>query len=953
MSDSNELKFVLNVDSATGLTSLKQFESQLSSIGDSGSRAGGRVVSGLNAMHAGAQNVKGPVAEIQSLLDRMQADKAEAAIAKLQKQLDITHDVATRLHAAMSSDDDPFKHAHLSAHSLEQELGIELPRAATAFLAESSLIGPMLGAAFSTIAVIGLIDALTQIPALFDKMKGSVTGWNDAEKKGYAELIADNLKLEDSAVQRQQKINAASPDVLGMTGAANKQAYAAAMAANRALADKHAKDASKEYEDADFAVREFDESNRGLRGLGTGIPITYRSDEVEEIERQRAALPALRARKESLAAESQAAMDTAEPLALTAATRARAFERLDYRGAEISGALSTGTSAASLAAQQRNVGLAGMPSEDVASKQLENEKALEKDKYDLRTANLAASYKKAQTLRGLDEAAGELEEKKLNDAKTASETDWQAKQIELENKGAAIRRSLQEAELHRTLELHSIQISGALGISLTEIAQDRSVATNRIKLGESMMATELLSSRTIAQRKLGFANDDIASQRKALDDTTNANVKAKEKEIADANELAQSADVADRDRAKDSLAQLNIDLLKLHMDHNTDVANLDTAAVIARANFTRDTFTAMERQVAATLGGAMNSAFSSTLSDIKSPHPNIYGGVQVNYSDVYSSRTGQLDPVKMELAMRTATQNGWGDFYLRGTGVMSDLAAYARHLFVDLGQSMGKSLMDSLSKYLTKQAFSGIASLISPTSMLGGMLGLGAPGETANTTALTGLTAAVEANTLAQGGSTGGGVAGTAVSGIKAALGLGGGGAAAAGGATAGAVDLGGTAGAFGAAGIDLGTVGAPAAGGIGGALGIGSGAAGLFGLGAATIPVLGGIALGVFGLYELFKHKVQVQMTPDPFAEIKALTVFFNTTMPFEKLTAALTASTAASTAVTTTMAGLSTMDPGQVMLDNASVLVPSMKAAVTNGLANDRNFRKAVSGPVLEQAI
>jgi len=61
--------------------------------------------------------------------------------------------------------------------------------------------------------------------------------------------------------------------------------------------------------------------------------------------------------------------------------------------------------------------------------------------------------------------------------------------------------------------------------------------------------------------------------------------------------------------------------------------------------------------------------------------------------------------------------------------------------------------------------------------------------------------------------------------------------------------------------------VAAPAAfgGGIGGALGLGGGA-GLFGLGAATIPVIGAIALGIFGLSKLFGHHTQeAPFTRDP----------------------------------------------------------------------------------------
>jgi hypothetical protein len=150
------------------------------------------------------------------------------------------------------------------------------------------------------------------------------------------------------------------------------------------------------------------------------------------------------------------------------------------------------------------------------------------------------------------------------------------------------------------------------------------------------------------------------------------------------------------------------------------------------------------------------------------------------------------------------------------------------------------------------------------------------------------------------------------------------------------------------------GTVVSSPSGGLAGALGLGGGA-GLFGLGAAaTIPVIGGAALGIgLLLHHLFGHKPKPVAGSDPWSELRSMTYQFNTTFPFEKLNTTLDTLSHSVGKLDNTLGGLSTMDPGQVMLDNAAVMKEPTKGFVADGLASDRSFRKSVAGQILEQPI
>jgi hypothetical protein len=160
-------------------------------------------------------------------------------------------------------------------------------------------------------------------------------------------------------------------------------------------------------------------------------------------------------------------------------------------------------------------------------------------------------------------------------------------------------------------------------------------------------------------------------------------------------------------------------------------------------------------------------------------------------------------------------------------------------------------------------------------------------------------------------------------------------------------------AGATGATAISLATA-TPhiAATGLTGALGL-SGGAGLLGLGAATIPVFGGIALGIFGLYKLFHQgQAKVQMTNDPFQFLGNRTMWFNTTFPYENLRETVATLERTVARLSGAIDSFESLDEG-VLVKNG---LPGAKAAIQSmnlDSLGDRKYRRRMAGAILEDTL
>jgi hypothetical protein len=110
------------------------------------------------------------------------------------------------------------KHA---LHGLGEEIGVHIPRFVQGFVAEMPAVGSALSAAFSAVAVIGLIQVLAELPEAFRKIEESVTGWDETAKKAYEHQIEINQKYLDlirETARAQQELN-----LVGKTGSDEKK----------------------------------------------------------------------------------------------------------------------------------------------------------------------------------------------------------------------------------------------------------------------------------------------------------------------------------------------------------------------------------------------------------------------------------------------------------------------------------------------------------------------------------------------------------------------------------------------------------------------------------------------------------------------------------------------------------------------------------------------------------
>jgi hypothetical protein len=65
--------------------------------------------------------------------------------------------------------------------------------------ASSEILGPLIQAAFPAFAILGIIDLLSMVPTGIEKIIGAFTGWDEAAKKTYEDIVDQNRKLLVSA----------------------------------------------------------------------------------------------------------------------------------------------------------------------------------------------------------------------------------------------------------------------------------------------------------------------------------------------------------------------------------------------------------------------------------------------------------------------------------------------------------------------------------------------------------------------------------------------------------------------------------------------------------------------------------------------------------------------------------------------------------------------------------
>jgi hypothetical protein len=136
-----------------------------------------------------------------------------AEVAKLPPTLQATEAASTRTFSQITQDT---QRARESTMLLRDEFGIGIPRALRSTIAEASLIGPIMTAAFSGLAALAFINIAEQVGNKISDVIIKMLGWAEATKKMMDLTAAANKNHLDTAVALDKLKKAY--DLIGLTG---------------------------------------------------------------------------------------------------------------------------------------------------------------------------------------------------------------------------------------------------------------------------------------------------------------------------------------------------------------------------------------------------------------------------------------------------------------------------------------------------------------------------------------------------------------------------------------------------------------------------------------------------------------------------------------------------------------------------------------------------------------
>jgi hypothetical protein len=140
--------------------------------------------------------------------------QVQVAIQQLNSELALTAPVAlgagTQIEQSMQKSTRSIMEARHAAMLLGEETGVRLPRALSSVLARSETIGPMLNAAFGTIAVIAFAQLAVVAGEKLSEFIAKIFIFTEAEKTVSEQLIKDNTKIFSlyQQIGAQEKANA-------------------------------------------------------------------------------------------------------------------------------------------------------------------------------------------------------------------------------------------------------------------------------------------------------------------------------------------------------------------------------------------------------------------------------------------------------------------------------------------------------------------------------------------------------------------------------------------------------------------------------------------------------------------------------------------------------------------------------------------------------------------------
>ena len=86
--------------------------------------------------------------------------------------------------------------ARHAIHGLGEEIGVHMPRFVQTFVAHLGGVGPLMAAAFTPIAVVGLLEVLEHVPEVIQKGIDKLMGFDEEMKKTLENARTENIRLQ-------------------------------------------------------------------------------------------------------------------------------------------------------------------------------------------------------------------------------------------------------------------------------------------------------------------------------------------------------------------------------------------------------------------------------------------------------------------------------------------------------------------------------------------------------------------------------------------------------------------------------------------------------------------------------------------------------------------------------------------------------------------------------------
>jgi hypothetical protein len=154
------------------------------------------------------------------LLFRISADSAPAQ-ADLQQLREAvfasTADASAQMESMGTRTASSARESREAIRGLGEEIGVHMPRFVSSWISSLGPVSGIMSSAFSTIAVIGLVEVLAKLPGTLQKGIDYLQGWDEAAKKAFEHSIQYASAYEQKQIELHERLRAI--ELIGKEGA--------------------------------------------------------------------------------------------------------------------------------------------------------------------------------------------------------------------------------------------------------------------------------------------------------------------------------------------------------------------------------------------------------------------------------------------------------------------------------------------------------------------------------------------------------------------------------------------------------------------------------------------------------------------------------------------------------------------------------------------------------------